>query len=67
MVNGAGLAMATMDIIAAYGAKPANFLDVSAMGEMGHFIWAVVLFSRGLFVTVWGSEPILKRSLRERD
>ena len=28
MVNGAGLAMATMDIIAAYGGSPANFLDV---------------------------------------
>ncbi|HLP43301.1 MAG TPA: ATP-grasp domain-containing protein, partial [Fibrobacteria bacterium] len=28
MVNGAGLAMATMDIIAHYGAQPANFLDV---------------------------------------
>jgi succinyl-CoA synthetase beta subunit len=28
MVNGAGLAMATMDIIKFYGATPANFLDV---------------------------------------
>ena len=28
MVNGAGLAMATMDMIKAYGAEPANFLDV---------------------------------------
>lgn len=28
MVNGAGLAMATMDIIQYYGGKPANFLDV---------------------------------------
>ena len=28
MVNGAGLAMATMDIIAHYGEQPANFLDV---------------------------------------
>ena len=28
MVNGAGLAMATMDIIKLYGAAPANFLDV---------------------------------------
>jgi succinyl-CoA synthetase beta subunit len=27
-VNGAGLAMATMDIIQLYGGKPANFLDV---------------------------------------
>jgi len=28
LVNGAGLAMATMDIIKLYGASPANFLDV---------------------------------------
>ncbi len=28
MVNGAGLAMATMDIVKFYGAEPANFLDV---------------------------------------
>lgn len=36
MVNGAGLAMATMDIIKYYGGKPANFLDVggSATEEM---------------------------------
>ena len=28
MVNGAGLTMATMDIIKLYGQEPANFLDV---------------------------------------
>jgi len=28
MVNGAGLAMATMDIISNHGGRPANFLDV---------------------------------------
>jgi len=35
LVNGAGLAMSTMDIIALYGGSPANFLDVggSADGE----------------------------------
>ncbi|KFM77485.1 Succinyl-CoA ligase [GDP-forming] subunit beta, mitochondrial, partial [Stegodyphus mimosarum] len=31
MVNGAGLAMATMDIIHMYGGNPANFLDVGGM------------------------------------
>lgn len=31
MVNGAGLAMATMDIIKYYGGDPANFLDVGAV------------------------------------
>lgn len=34
LVNGAGLAMATMDIIALNGGKPANFLDVGgSVGE----------------------------------
>ena len=28
MVNGAGLAMATVDIIKYYGGEPANFLDI---------------------------------------
>ena len=32
MVNGAGLAMATMDIIKLYGGEPANFLDVGGGG-----------------------------------
>ncbi len=34
MVNGAGLAMATMDIIKHYGAEPANFLDVGGGATM---------------------------------
>src|SRR5262249_58880859 len=28
MVNGAGLAMATMDVVKLYGGEPANFLDI---------------------------------------
>ena len=38
MVNGAGLAMATMDIIKLYGGEPANFLDVGggATQRAGH-------------------------------
>ena len=35
MVNGAGLAMATMDIIKLYGAEPANFLDVGGGADQG--------------------------------
>ena len=35
MVNGAGLAMATMDIIKLYGAAPANFLDVGGGATQG--------------------------------
>jgi succinyl-CoA synthetase beta subunit len=33
MVNGAGLAMATMDIIKLYGGNPANFLDVGGTAD----------------------------------
>ncbi|WP_447309116.1 hypothetical protein [Escherichia coli] len=32
MVNGAGLAMGTMDIVKLHAAKPANFLDVGGGG-----------------------------------
>ena len=35
MVNGAGLAMATMDIIKLYGEAPANFLDVGGSASRG--------------------------------
>ena len=38
MVNGAGLAMATMDIIKLAGAEPANFLDVGDKNVKGIFI-----------------------------
>jgi len=34
MVNGAGLAMATMDIIKLYGGEPANFLDVGGVANV---------------------------------
>jgi len=33
LVNGAGLAMSTMDIIKLYGGEPANFLDVGGSAE----------------------------------
>ena len=36
MVNGAGLAMATMDIIKIAGGEPANFLDVGGWGKPNH-------------------------------
>ncbi|MFV9875234.1 MAG: ADP-forming succinate--CoA ligase subunit beta [Rickettsiales endosymbiont of Dermacentor nuttalli] len=40
MVNGAGLAMATMDIIKLYGAEPANFLDVGGGADKQRVIKA---------------------------
>ena len=36
MVNGAGLAMGTMDIIKSYGGEPANFLDVGGAANQEH-------------------------------
>ena len=33
MVNGAGLAMSTMDIIKQFGGEPANFLDVGGAAD----------------------------------
>ena len=48
MVNGAGLAMATMDIIKLRGGAPANFLDVGGNASEGQVRgWVLVLF--GLF------------------
>ena len=38
MVNGAGLAMATMDIIKLHGGSPANFLDVGGNASE-HQVW----------------------------
>lgn len=43
MVNGAGLAMATMDIIKLYGGKPANFLDVGGSATKTRVIEAFKL------------------------
>jgi succinyl-CoA synthetase beta subunit len=45
MVNGAGLAMATMDIISLYGQKPANFLDVGGSAKTEQIIAAFDIIS----------------------
>ncbi|MBU0910136.1 MAG: ADP-forming succinate--CoA ligase subunit beta [Proteobacteria bacterium] len=59
MVNGAGLAMATMDIIKQAGAEPANFLDVgggatAAMVEKGFEIILSDPNVRGIFINIFG-------------
>jgi succinyl-CoA synthetase beta subunit len=46
MVNGAGLAMATMDIIKFYGAEPANFLDVGGGAKKEQVKAALELISK---------------------
>jgi succinyl-CoA synthetase beta subunit len=59
MVNGAGLAMATMDIIKLYGGEPANFLDVggSATKERVTTAFKLILSDKnveGIFVNIFG-------------
>ena len=59
LVNGAGLAMATMDIIKYYGGNPANFLDVGggANGEQITHAFEIILGDshvRGILVNIFG-------------
>ncbi|MDB2407143.1 ADP-forming succinate--CoA ligase subunit beta [Jannaschia sp.] len=59
MVNGAGLAMATMDIIKLYGAEPANFLDVggSATEEKVTEAFKIITSDpqvKGILVNIFG-------------
>jgi succinyl-CoA synthetase beta subunit len=59
MVNGAGLAMATMDIIKQYGAAPANFLDVggSATDEALENAFRILLSDENVevvFINIFG-------------
>lgn len=59
MVNGAGLAMATMDIIEHYGASPANFLDVGggATTEKVTAAFKIIMNDpnvKGIFVNIFG-------------
>ncbi|MDC1224243.1 ADP-forming succinate--CoA ligase subunit beta [Pelagibacteraceae bacterium] len=59
MVNGAGLAMATMDIIKLYGKEPANFLDVGggASKEKVSAALKIILLDRnvkGILINIFG-------------
>ncbi len=59
LVNGAGLAMATMDIIQHYGANPANFLDVGggASKEQVTAAFKIILSDpavKAIFVNIFG-------------
>ena len=59
MVNGAGLAMATMDIVKLYGGEPANFLDVGggATKERVTAAFKIILSDKnvkGIFVNIFG-------------
>jgi len=59
MVNGAGLAMSTMDIVKHYGGDPANFLDVGggATAEKVTEAFKIILSDanvKGIFVNIFG-------------
>jgi len=59
MVNGAGLAMATMDIIKLYGAEPANFLDVGGSATKEKVTEAFKIITsdpqvKGILVNIFG-------------
>jgi succinyl-CoA synthetase beta subunit len=59
MVNGAGLAMATMDIIQNYGGEPANFLDVGGGATTEKVTAAFKIITqdpsvKGIFVNIFG-------------
>ena len=59
MVNGAGLAMATMDIIKLYGSEPANFLDVGggASKEKVAAAFKIILSDKnvkGILINIFG-------------
>ena len=59
MVNGAGLAMATMDIIKLYGSEPANFLDVGggASKEKVSTAFKIILSDKnvkGILINIFG-------------
>ena len=59
MVNGAGLAMATMDIIKLYGQEPANFLDVGggASKEKVSAAFKIILSDKnveGILINIFG-------------
>jgi Succinyl-CoA synthetase, beta subunit len=48
-VNGAGLAMATMDIIKLHGGEPANFLDVGGGVQEDQVLKAFQILTSGKF------------------
>lgn len=58
-MNGAGLAMATMDILKHYGGNPANFLDVGGSAEDTQMVEAIKLLNNdpevdSIFINIFG-------------
>merc|ERR1712054_578053 len=59
MVNGAGLAMSTMDLLSLYGGSPANFLDVGGSAQEDQIIAAFTILQndpnvKSILVNIFG-------------
>lgn len=59
MVNGAGLAMATMDLVKRYGGDPANFLDIGGSSNPDKVVTALRIITsdpnvRGVLINIFG-------------
>jgi succinyl-CoA synthetase beta subunit len=59
IVNGAGLAMATMDLIKTYGGQPANFLDIGGSSNPQKVVSAIKIILRdpnvkSIFINIFG-------------
>jgi succinyl-CoA synthetase beta subunit len=59
MVNGAGLAMATMDLVKRYGGEPANFLDIGGSSNPEKVVTALRIITsdpnvRGILINIFG-------------
>ena len=68
MVNGAGLAMATMDIIKMHGGTPANFLDVGGAATESQVVQAFKILTsdsqvKAILVNIFGESSRGGRAL----
>ena len=68
MVNGAGLAMATMDIIKLNGQEPANFLDVGGTADADRVAKAFKIITsdpnvKAILVNIFGGFVVAQRML----
>jgi succinyl-CoA synthetase beta subunit len=59
IVNGAGLAMATMDVIKLFGGNPANFLDVGGSSNPGKMVLALEIITanknvKAILINIFG-------------
>jgi succinyl-CoA synthetase beta subunit len=59
MVNGAGLAMATMDLVKRYGAEPANFLDIGGSSNPQKVVTALKIITsdpnvKSILINIFG-------------